>query len=147
MLASQGKCGTIARKIELPQGMDMAIMPVVRYMRLCDDWRLDPQNNRRVTIIGLISDIRALEDSPYPLFYKEMWSSPKDVDKRTAKSSAHSRKPGRKCSRHLGDRSPSASIRWRLLAFRSGFGTARFPKPAFTPCNSGTRVNCSSSAP
>jgi hypothetical protein len=35
-------------------------------------WRLDPQNNRRVTIIGLISNIRALEDPPYPLFYREM---------------------------------------------------------------------------
>ncbi len=41
-------------------------------MLLCDDWRLDPQNNRRVTIIGLISNIHALEDPPYPLFYREM---------------------------------------------------------------------------
>ncbi len=50
----------------------MAIKPVVRYMLLCDDWQLDPQNNRRVTIIGLISNIHALEDPPYPLFYREM---------------------------------------------------------------------------
>lgn len=50
----------------------MAIKPVVRYMLLCDDWRLDPQNNRRVTIIGLISNIHAIEDPPYPLFYREM---------------------------------------------------------------------------
>ena len=50
----------------------MAIKPIVRYMLLCDDWRLDPQNNRRVTIIGLISNIHAIEDTPYPLFYREM---------------------------------------------------------------------------
>jgi hypothetical protein len=50
----------------------MAITPVVRYMLLCDDWRLDPANNRRLTIIGLISNIHALGDPPFPLFYKEM---------------------------------------------------------------------------
>src|SRR5436305_3169665 len=50
----------------------MPIKPVVRYMLLCDDWRLNPGNNRRVTIIGLISNIRALGDPPYPLFYREM---------------------------------------------------------------------------
>lgn len=50
----------------------MAIKPVVRYMLLCDDWQLDPQNNRRVTIIGLISNIHSLEEPPYPLFYREM---------------------------------------------------------------------------
>jgi hypothetical protein len=50
----------------------MAINPVVRYMLLCDDWRLDNQNNRRVTIIGLISNIHALDNPPYPLFYGEM---------------------------------------------------------------------------
>jgi hypothetical protein len=33
---------------------------------------LDPANNRRVTIIGLISNIRALDDPPYPLLYREM---------------------------------------------------------------------------
>ena len=50
----------------------MAIKPVVRYMLLCDDWRLDPANNRRITIIGLISNIRALDDPPYPLLYREL---------------------------------------------------------------------------
>jgi hypothetical protein len=52
--------------------MGMAIKPVVRYMLLCDDWRLDSDNNRRVTIIGLISNIHSLEEPPYPLFYREM---------------------------------------------------------------------------
>lgn len=50
----------------------MAVKPVVRYMLLCDDWRIDPANNRRVTIIGLISNIHALDDPPYPLLYREM---------------------------------------------------------------------------
>ena len=50
----------------------MPINPVVRYPLLCDDWLLGPQNNRRVTIVGLISNIHALEDPPYPLFYREM---------------------------------------------------------------------------
>ena len=50
----------------------MAIKPVVRYMLLCDDWRVDPDNSNRVTIIGLITHIHAVEDPPYPLFYQEM---------------------------------------------------------------------------
>jgi hypothetical protein len=50
----------------------MAIKPVVRYLLLCDDWHLDPTNNRRVTIVGLISNIHALDDPPFPLLYKEM---------------------------------------------------------------------------
>jgi hypothetical protein len=50
----------------------MAIKPVVRYMLLCDDWRVDPTNNRRITIVGLISNIHAVDDPPYPLLYEEM---------------------------------------------------------------------------
>ncbi|HEY3963138.1 MAG TPA: hypothetical protein VGM05_01190 [Planctomycetaceae bacterium] len=50
----------------------MAIKPVVRYMLLCDDWNIDPTDNRRVTIIGLISNIHSLDDRPYPLFYREI---------------------------------------------------------------------------
>jgi hypothetical protein len=41
-------------------------------MLLCDDWQLDPANARRVTIVGLISSIRALDEPPYPLLYREM---------------------------------------------------------------------------
>jgi hypothetical protein len=50
----------------------MAIKPVVRYMLLCEDWKLDLENNRRITILGLITNIRSLEDPPYPLLYREM---------------------------------------------------------------------------
>jgi hypothetical protein len=50
----------------------MAIRPVVRYMLLCEDWRLGPDQNRRITIIGLISNINAVDDPPCPLLYEEM---------------------------------------------------------------------------
>jgi hypothetical protein len=50
----------------------MALKPVVRYMLLCDDWRIDPDNSRKLNILGLISNIRSLEEPPYPLRYREM---------------------------------------------------------------------------
>lgn len=50
----------------------MAIQPVVRYMLLCDDWSLDQINDRRITIIGLISHIRSIEDPPYTLLREEL---------------------------------------------------------------------------
>lgn len=50
----------------------MAIKPVVRYMLLCDDWRLDPVASRRVTIVGLLSNVRSLGEPPYPLTYREL---------------------------------------------------------------------------
>lgn len=49
----------------------MAIAPIIRYMLLCDDWRLDGPNDRRVTIIGLIGNIHSVDEPPYPLFYRE----------------------------------------------------------------------------
>jgi hypothetical protein len=49
----------------------MTIKPIVRYMLLCDDWRLESPNNRRVTVIGLIWNIHSIEDPPYPLSYRE----------------------------------------------------------------------------
>lgn len=49
----------------------MATKPVVRYMLLCDDWTLDTENDRRITVIGLITNINSLEDPPYPLLYRE----------------------------------------------------------------------------
>jgi hypothetical protein len=50
----------------------MAVAPVVRYMLLCDDWKMDPRGSQRVTIVGLISSIRSLEQPPYPLRYREL---------------------------------------------------------------------------
>ena len=49
----------------------MAITPIVRYMLLCDDWRLDGPTNRRVTIVGLIWNIHSVDEPAYPLFYRE----------------------------------------------------------------------------
>jgi hypothetical protein len=50
----------------------MAVAPVVRYGLLCDDWQVDPTNQNRVHIIGLMSFIRATDDPPYPLLYREI---------------------------------------------------------------------------
>jgi hypothetical protein len=41
-------------------------------MLLCDAWRVDPGNSHRVTIDGLISSIRAIDDPPYPLLREEL---------------------------------------------------------------------------
>ena len=54
----------------------MAINPIVRYMLLCDDWRLDGANNRRITIIGLIGNIHSVDEPPYPLFYRQILRFP-----------------------------------------------------------------------
>ena len=53
-------------------GTSVAIKPVVRYMLLCEDWRLEPENSRRITIVGLLSNIDSIEDPPYPLLYPEI---------------------------------------------------------------------------
>ena len=48
------------------------VHPTVRYLILCEDIEVDPDNTRRVTLVGLISAIRAIEDLPYPLLYPEI---------------------------------------------------------------------------
>src|SRR5687768_3106134 len=50
----------------------MAIVPVVRYMLLCEDWMTDPLDPLRVTIIGLLNSIRAVDQPPYPLVCEEL---------------------------------------------------------------------------
>jgi hypothetical protein len=50
----------------------MQVKPVVRYMVLCDDIHLAPDNDRQVTIVNLISNIRSLENPPYPLVRREL---------------------------------------------------------------------------
>jgi len=50
----------------------MPIRPIVRYMILCDDWRWDPVNNQRVTIVGLLSYFRSTGSPPYPLRLREL---------------------------------------------------------------------------
>lgn len=50
----------------------MAIQPVVRYMIPCEDWHVEADNPRRITIVGLISYIDSLDDPPYPLLLHEI---------------------------------------------------------------------------
>ena len=50
----------------------MAIKPVVRYMLLCDDWHLDAANDRRITVYGLMTNIHATDEPPYPLLLEEL---------------------------------------------------------------------------
>ena len=48
----------------------MPIAPVIQYVLLCEDWNFDGPNNRRLTIHGLIWNIRSLEDPPFPLLHQ-----------------------------------------------------------------------------
>jgi hypothetical protein len=50
----------------------VAAKPVVRYMVLCDDWGTDPNQRRKVNIFGLLTNIRSLDEPPYPLLYREL---------------------------------------------------------------------------
>jgi hypothetical protein len=48
------------------------VQPVVRYLIICEDVQNDPENPNRINLIGLISSIRSLEKSPFPILYKEL---------------------------------------------------------------------------
>lgn len=48
------------------------VHPVVRYLIVCDDVVVDAVNPRKVTIVGLISAIRSVEDPPFPLRHEEL---------------------------------------------------------------------------
>ncbi len=50
----------------------MSVAPVVRYMILCEDWSTDPHNPRRVNILGLLSNIRSVDEPAYPLLLPEL---------------------------------------------------------------------------
>jgi hypothetical protein len=50
----------------------MAIKPVVRYMIPCEDWHVSEDNSRRITVIGLLSNIDSIDDPPYPLLFPEL---------------------------------------------------------------------------
>jgi hypothetical protein len=49
-----------------------SVLPTVRYLIVCEDVQTDPDNPRRVTLVGLISAIRSVEQPPYPLRYREL---------------------------------------------------------------------------
>jgi hypothetical protein len=46
------------------------VQPTVRYLIVCEDVQTDPANSRRVTLVGLLSAIRSLEQPPFPLLYR-----------------------------------------------------------------------------
>jgi hypothetical protein len=48
------------------------VQPTIRYLVLCEDVQIDPSNPRRVTLVGLLSAIRSLEQPPFPLVYREL---------------------------------------------------------------------------
>lgn len=48
------------------------VHPTVRYLIVCEDVQTDPDNPRRVTLVGLISAIRSMEPTPFPLLYREI---------------------------------------------------------------------------
>lgn len=47
------------------------ILPIVRYLILCDDVQTDDDGPRRVTLVGLIGTLRSLEDPSYPILKRE----------------------------------------------------------------------------
>ena len=50
----------------------MAVIPIIRYMILCDDWEILPETPHRIDIFGLLSNINSLEQSGFPLVYPEL---------------------------------------------------------------------------
>jgi hypothetical protein len=50
----------------------MSIVPVVRYMILCEDWGIAPNNPLLVDIRGLLTIIHSIDEPPYPLNYQQL---------------------------------------------------------------------------
>src|SRR5437016_3580432 len=48
------------------------IAPVVRYMTVSDDFRLNATNPRLLDVIGLVYTIHATGNPPYPLLYPQL---------------------------------------------------------------------------
>jgi len=47
------------------------IVPVVRYLILCEDVQSEAVEPQRVTLIGLMSSIHSMDDPPFPLLHHE----------------------------------------------------------------------------
>jgi hypothetical protein len=47
------------------------VIPIVRYMILCEDWGTAPDKPRRINILGLLTNINSLDQPAYPLLYRE----------------------------------------------------------------------------
>jgi hypothetical protein len=50
----------------------MAVDPIVRYMILCEDCRVDASKGKRIDSFGILSTIISREDPPYPLVHREL---------------------------------------------------------------------------
>jgi hypothetical protein len=50
----------------------MSVIPVVRYMIVCEDWDVDPNRPLMTNIYGILSNIDSIDSSPYPLLYPEI---------------------------------------------------------------------------
>jgi hypothetical protein len=48
------------------------ISPTVRYLIVCEDVQVDPENPYRITLVGMISAIQAVGPIPYPLLHREL---------------------------------------------------------------------------
>jgi hypothetical protein len=48
------------------------VLPVVRYLVLCEDVHADQVDPQRITLVGLISTLRSLEEPPYPILKQEI---------------------------------------------------------------------------
>ncbi len=48
------------------------VPPTVRYLIVCDDVRFDPANSRSVTLVGVVSAIQSLHQTPYPVTHPEL---------------------------------------------------------------------------
>ena len=46
--------------------------PVIRDMILCEEIVRDPDHPRRISLLGLLSNINSLDDVPYPLLFPEI---------------------------------------------------------------------------
>jgi hypothetical protein len=55
-----------------PDPIPPPFVPVVRYMTVSNDLRVDPTNPHLVDILGLVYSIRALDDPPFPLVYPQL---------------------------------------------------------------------------
>jgi len=50
----------------------MSVAPIVRYMLLCEDWKLEGDNSRKITIVGLLWNIHSVAQPAFPLLYREL---------------------------------------------------------------------------
>jgi hypothetical protein len=44
-----------------------SVHPVIRYLIVCDEVRVDRTNPRKVSLTGLVSSIRSYDDPPFPV--------------------------------------------------------------------------------